>query len=109
MSPRRSRCRRLLPVLLGAAFLASPAARAQPLKDCAASSDTPRTAAEVIAAVQEHRCPPGERLRVAMTIAGQAMVLQQSGLCVPESFRTMSRRTAQETRVLGVTCTLAAL
>ena len=83
-------------------------AQAQPLKDCAASSDTPRTAAEVIAAVQAQRCPPGERLRVAMTIAGQAIVLQQSGICEPESFRTMTRRPRPETRILGVTCTLAA-
>ncbi len=87
--------------------MAPSAALAQPVP-CAASSDTPRTAAEVIAAVAEHRCPAGSRLRVAMTIAGQAIVLQRSGLCEPDSFRTMTRRPTPETSVLGVTCTIAA-
>lgn len=96
-------------LLLGftTALLAGPA-RAQTPADCAASSDTPRSAAEVIAEVHRQRCPAGSRLRVAMTIAGQAIVLQQSGICEAEGFRTMSRRTAADTRVLGVTCTIAA-
>ncbi len=87
--------------------LALPAAAQSPAP-CAASSDTPRTAAEVIADVNRQACPAGSRLRVAMTVAGQAIVLQQSGLCEPDSFRTMTRRTSADTRVLGVTCTIAA-
>jgi hypothetical protein len=99
---------RCLPTLgLALAVLAAPA-RAQAPADCAASSDTPRSAAEVIADVQRQRCPAGSRLRVAMTIAGQAIVLQQSGVCVAEGFRTASRTVADGSRGLGVTCTIAA-
>jgi hypothetical protein len=83
------------------------AAAAQPAR-CAASSDTPRSAREVIAAVAAARCEPGSRLDVAMTVAGQAIELQQSGLCQPESVRTMTRRPTPETRVLGFSCLLAA-
>ena len=93
--------------MLGLSVIAHPAAAQSP-QACAASSDTPRTAAEVQAAVLAHRCAPGTRLRVAMTVAGQAIVLQQTGLCAPDSFRTMSRQVADGSRVLGVTCTLAA-
>jgi hypothetical protein len=84
------------------------AALAQPGPGCAASSDSPRTAAEVIADVERQRCPPGSRLRAVMTIAGQAIVLQHSGICEREGFRTMSRTTADGSRGLGVTCTIAA-
>ena len=54
-------------LLLGftTALLAGPA-RAQTPADCAASSDTPRSAAEVIAEVHRQRCPAGSRLRVAI-------------------------------------------
>ena len=83
------------------------AALAQPTP-CAASSDSPRTAAAVIADVERQRCPAGSRLRAVMTIAGQAIVLQQSGICERDDFRTMSRTTADGSRGLGVTCTIAA-
>lgn len=82
-------------------------AQAQPIR-CVASSDTPRTAREVIAAVAAARCEPGSRLDVAMTIAGQAIELQMSGLCQPDSVRTMTRRPTPETRVLGFSCLIAA-
>ncbi|HWT09265.1 MAG TPA: hypothetical protein VN329_08865 [Roseomonas sp.] len=100
--PRRG-C--LAAALLGL-LLATPAAAQQP--PCAASSDTPRTAAEVQAAVLAHRCAPGTQLRVAMTVAGQAIVLQQTGLCDRDTFRTASRQVADGSRVLGVTCIIAA-
>lgn len=104
--PRHRYRRRLLPVVVALA-LAAPA-WAQQVPDCAASSDSPRTAEEVIADVTRQRCPAGSRLRVAMTVAGQAIVLQRSGICEAETFRTMTRRPTPETRVLGVTCTIAA-
>lgn len=105
-SPRRPI--RPAPAWLGAGlFLAGPAMAQQPTP-CAASSDSPRTAAEVIADVNHRNCPAGSRLRVVMTIAGQAIVLQQSGICEPDGFRTMSRTTADGSRGLGVTCTIAA-
>jgi hypothetical protein len=88
-------------------LLAAAPAAAQPAR-CAASSDTPRTAREVIAAVAAARCEPGSRLDAAMTVAGQAIELQQSGLCQPDSVRTMTRRPTPETRVLGFSCLLAA-
>lgn len=88
-------------------LLAGPAMAQQP-PACAASSDSPRSAAEVMADVDRQRCPAGSRLRVVMTIAGQAIVLQHSGICEREGFRTMSRTTADGSRGLGVTCTIAA-
>ncbi|WP_230165010.1 hypothetical protein [Roseomonas sp. CECT 9278] len=91
-----------------AALAPAGAALAQPAALCAASSDSPRTAAEVIAEVDRQRCPAGSRLRAIMTIAGQAIVLQHSGTCEREGFRTMSRTTADGSRGLGVTCTIAA-
>ncbi|PWR20081.1 hypothetical protein [Zavarzinia compransoris] len=99
-----------VPVL--ALIMAADPAVAQDPPLCAASSDTARTAAEVIAAVAEHQCPPGSRLRAAMTVAGQAVVLQRSGICAPESVRTMTIRPtpdtrALDTRALGFTCILA--
>lgn len=102
---------RLLPCLFAMVLAligsGAPAAAQQP-PACAASSDTPRTAAEVIAEVDRQRCPAGSRLRVIMTIAGQAIVLQQSGTCERDGFRTMSRTTTDGSRGLGVTCTIAA-
>lgn len=83
-------------------------ALAQPAQPCGASSDSPRTAAEVIAEVRRQNCPAGTRLRAVMTIAGQAIVLQHSGVCERDGFRTMSRTTADGSRGLGVTCTIAA-
>ena len=82
-------------------------AAGQDVPPCPASSDTSRTAEQVIAAVMEHRCPPGSRLDVAMTIAGQASVLQQSGLCVADTVWTRTRRLTPEMRVLALTCLLA--
>lgn len=94
---------------LGLAVLAQGgAALAQTAQPCAASSDTPRTAEEVIADVARQRCPAGSTLRAIMTIAGQAIVLQHSGTCERDGFRTMSRRMADGSRGLGVTCTIAA-
>jgi hypothetical protein len=109
--PTRPPLRRPRPALVlavcAAALLCRPAVAQQPTP-CAASSDSPRTAAEVVAEVERLRCPAGSRLRAVMTIAGQAMVLQQSGICEREGFRTMSRTTADGSRGLGVTCTIAA-
>jgi hypothetical protein len=96
-----------VPAVVLAALAPAGAALAQPAP-CAASSDSPRTAAAVIADVERQRCPAGSRLRAVMTIAGQAMVLQQSGICERDGFRTMSRTTADGSRGLGVTCTIAA-
>jgi hypothetical protein len=107
--PRRlSHAPALIALVAGAALAVCAPARAQPPVPCAASSDSPRTAAEVIAEVNRQRCPAGSRLRAVMTIAGQAIVLQQSGTCEREGFRTMSRTTADGSRGLGVTCTIAA-
>ncbi len=89
-------------------LLIAPPARAQAPPACAASSDTQRTADQVIAAVEQAACPPGSRLQVAMTIAGQAVVLQMSGLCQPDSVRTRTLRPTPETRVLGFSCLIAA-
>jgi hypothetical protein len=91
--------------LLG--MIATASAAAQDAPTCPASSDTPRTAEQVIAAVVAHRCPPGSRIDVAMTIAGQAILLQQSGLCVADTVLTRTRRPTPETRVLALTCLLA--
>ena len=85
------------------------AARAQPAPECAASGQAPlRTAEQVQADVARHRCPAGSRLDVAMTVAGQAITLQMSGICEAESVRTRTVRPTPETRALGFTCLLAA-
>ncbi len=84
-------------------------ALAQPAPDCAASGYAPlRTADQVLADVARHRCPAGSRLDVAMTVAGQAITLQMSGICEAESVRTRTVRPTPETRALGFTCLLAA-
>jgi hypothetical protein len=86
------------------------AALAQQPPPCAASGYAPlRTADQVIADVKRHGCQPGTRLDVAMTIAGQAVVLQMSGLCVRESVRTRTVRPTPETSALGFRCDLAAM
>jgi hypothetical protein len=104
---RRSSRRPSLPCLaLLGLWLAAPAG-AQTPPACAASCDTPRTAAAVIADVNRQNCPAGSRLRAIMTVAGQALVLQASGTCLREGFRTMSRTTSDGSRGLGVTCTIA--
>ncbi|WP_137178255.1 hypothetical protein [Roseomonas sp. AR75] len=88
--------------------LAGPAVAQEP-PVCKASGWTPlRSAAEVQAAVREHACPPGSRLDAGMTVAGQAVVLQMSGLCTPDSVRTRTVRPTPDARVLGFTCILAA-
>ncbi len=95
--------------LLPLGLLAIGAAQAQQAPACAASGHTPpRTAEQVIAAVAEHRCAAGSRLDVGMTIAGQAIQLQMSGICDPDTVRTRTVRPTPETRVLGFTCLLAA-
>ncbi|NKC29798.1 hypothetical protein [Falsiroseomonas selenitidurans] len=97
---------RLAAMLLG---LLPGLAMAQQPPSCAASGYTPlRSAAEVTADVARHRCPPGSRLDVAMTTAGQALVLQRDGLCQPDSVRTRTVRPTPETRALGLRCDLAA-
>jgi hypothetical protein len=97
---------RLLPLLL---LLAGSSAAAQQPPACAASGYTPlRTAQQVMDEVARHRCPPGSRLDVAMTIAGQAVVLQMSGICERESVRTRTVRPTPDTRALGFVCLLAA-
>ncbi|MBU8543111.1 MULTISPECIES: hypothetical protein [Roseomonadaceae] len=56
----------------------------------------------------QHRCPAGSMLRVAITIAGQAIVLKQSGMCQPDSVRTYSMRPTPQTHFLGFRCLIAA-
>lgn len=94
--------------LLALIALAAGDAAAQP-PPCAASGYEPlRDAAQVIADVNRQRCPAGSLLDVAMTIAGQAIVLQMSGICEAETVRTRTVRPTPETRALGFRCTLAA-
>ncbi|WP_439553230.1 hypothetical protein [Falsiroseomonas sp.] len=94
---------------MAAMVLAAAPATAQEPPRCAASGWDPlRTADQVIADVARHRCAAGSRLDVAMTIAGQAIVLQQSGLCQPDTVRTRTVRPTPETRALGFRCDLAA-
>jgi hypothetical protein len=84
-------------------------ALAQEPPRCAASGhESPRTAEQVIADVKRLGCAPGSRLDVAMTIAGQAIVLQQSGICDAETVRTRTVRPTPDTRALGFRCDLAA-
>jgi hypothetical protein len=95
-----------------AAFLlagpTAPALAQQP-PSCAASGHTPpRTAEQVINAVKQHRCQPGSRLDVAMTIAGQAIALQHSGVCQLDTVRTRTVRPTPETRAPGLVCLIAA-
>ena len=96
--------------LIAALSLVLPgAALAQPAPDCAASGHAPlRTSEQVLADVARHRCPAGSRLDVAMTVAGQAITLQMSGICDPDSVRTRTVRPTPESRALGFTCLLAA-
>jgi hypothetical protein len=76
---------------------------------CAASGwETLRTADQVIADVKAASCAAGSRLDVAMTIAGQAIVLQRSGLCVAETVKTRTVTQASGAKVLGFRCDLAA-
>jgi hypothetical protein len=100
--------RAMVAAVLG--MLAAAPALAQDTPRCAASGwDTLRTAAQVIADVARHRCPPGSRLDVAVAPpAGQAIVLQQSGICQPETVRTRTVRPTPDTRALGFRCDLAA-
>ncbi|MBS7788507.1 hypothetical protein KTR66_00795 [Roseococcus sp. SDR] len=92
--------------LLG--LLLPSASRAQQAPVCAASGHEPlRSAAEVMADVARHRCMAGSRLDVALTVAGQAITLQTSGLCDADSVRTRTVRPTPETRALGFTCLLA--
>ena len=42
-----------------------------------------------------------------MTVAGQAIVLQGSGLCQPDTVRTRTVRPTPDTRALGFRCDLA--
>jgi hypothetical protein len=98
--------RAIVAALLG--LVVVPAAAQEPPR-CAASGYEPlRTAEQVMADVTRLRCPPGSRLDVAMTIAGQAIVLQMSGICDPETVRTRTVRPTPETRALGFRCDLAA-
>lgn len=91
-------------------FLFAPGlAVAQAVPECAASGHSPlRNAEQVVADVARHRCPAGSRLDVAMTVAGQAVQLQMSGICEPDSVRTRTVRPTPESRALGFTCLLAA-
>ena len=102
----RQRGRVLAATFLGAAIVAPTTAQEAP--SCAANSYEPRTAAQVMADVARHRCPPGSRLDAAMTIAGQAIVLQTSGLCEAGTVRTRTRRSPSDASVLALTCILAA-
>jgi hypothetical protein len=108
MSHERFRqvCRIALPLVVS--FIAFGSAAQQP-PSCAASGYEPlRTAEQVIAAVKQHRCAPGSRLDVAMTIAGQAIALQESGICQPDTVRTRTVRPTPEARALGLACLIAA-
>jgi hypothetical protein len=95
------------PIVAFLVLLAAPAL-AQDSPRCAASGwDTLRTSDQVIADVERHRCPAGSRLDVAMTVAGQAIVLQRSGLCQPDTVNTRTVRPTPDTRALGFRCDLA--
>ena len=96
------------PIMAFLFLLAAPALAQEPPRCAASGWDTLRTADQVIADVARHRCPAGSRLDVAMTIAGQAIVLQQSGLCTPDTVRTRTVRPTPDTRALGFRCDLAA-
>lgn len=95
---------RLAAVLILPWLLASGAVQAQEPPRCAASGETPVTAEQVIAAVRQANCPSGSRLQVPMTVAGQAIQLQMSGLCQEGSVRTFTWRPSLETRPLGFSC-----
>jgi hypothetical protein len=43
-----------------------------------------------------------------MTIAGQAIALQESGICQPDTVRTRTVRPTPEARALGLACLIAA-
>jgi cytoskeletal protein CcmA (bactofilin family) len=76
---------------------------------CAASGwETLRTSAQVIADVAAAKCAAGSRLDVAMTIPGQAVELQLSGLCVAGTVKTRTVTQASGGKVLGFRCDLAA-
>lgn len=100
--------RLVMAAVLGMVFAAPTLAQEPPR--CAASGwDRLRTAEKVIADVATHRCPPGSRLDVAMAEpAGQAVMLERSGICQPETVRTRTIRPTPETRALGFRCDLAA-
>jgi hypothetical protein len=88
-------------------FAAGSAAAQEPPRCAASGWDSLRTADQAIADVARARCPPGSRLDVAMTVAGQAIVLQRSGLCQPDTVQTRTVRPTPETRALGFRCELA--
>ena len=93
---------------LSGMVVAAPALAQEPARCAASGWDTLRTAEQVIADVARHRCAPGSRLDVAMTIAGQAVILQMSGICQPDTVRTRTVRPTPESRALGFRCDLAA-
>ncbi|MCX7379056.1 MAG: hypothetical protein NTY94_20195 [Alphaproteobacteria bacterium] len=95
------------PILAFLSLLAAPALAQEPPRCAASGWDTLRTADQVIADVARHRCPAGSRLDVAMTIAGQAIVLQRSGLCQPDTVNTRTVRPTADTKALGFRCDLA--
>jgi hypothetical protein len=87
---------------------AVPAVAQEPLRCAASGWETLRSAQQIIADVARHGCPPGSRLDVAVAPpAGQAIVLQHSGICDPETVRTRTVRPTPETRALGFRCDLA--
>jgi len=89
-------------------LLAAPSLAQQPPRCAASGWDTLRDSDQVVADVARHRCPPGTRLDVAMTNPGQAIRLQRSGLCQPDTVRTRTVRPTPDTTALGFRCDLAA-
>jgi hypothetical protein len=97
----------LAPIVAFLSLLAAPSLAQEPPRCAASGWDTLRTADQVIADVARHRCPAGSRLDVAMTVAGQAIVLQRSGLCQPDTVNTRTVRPTADTKALGFRCDLA--
>ncbi len=96
------------PIAAFLALLAAPALSQAPPRCAASGWDTLRTSDQVVADVARHRCPAGQRLDVAMTDPGQAIRLQRSGLCQPDTVRTRTVRPTPGTTALGFRCDLAA-
>lgn len=89
-------------------LLAAPALAQEPPRCAASGWDTLRASDQVIADVARHRCAAGSRLDVAMTNPGQAIALQRSGVCQPDTVRTRTVRPTPDTTALGFRCDLAA-
>jgi hypothetical protein len=99
---------RVVLFLVALAGVSASAFAAEPVLCAASGRESLRTADQVLADVAAAGCEAGTRLDAALTVAGQAIILQQSGICVADSVKTRTVTLADGSKALGFRCDLAA-